>query len=104
MSSIVFCSGSDWSQVPHLTRAGWTGIAFLGILCYALGYLTWYDALQVLPAAQAGAFLYLEPLVTMLVAALKLNENITLASFLGGGIILLCVWLVNRPEMARANA
>jgi len=91
ISSIVFFSGSDWMQIPHLTRAGWTGIAFLGIICSGLAYIAWYDALQALPAAQVGAFLYIEPIVTMFVAALILNEKITLASLLGGGIILLGV-------------
>jgi len=104
ISSIVFFSGSDWMQIPHLTRAGWTGIAFLGIICSGLAYIAWYDALQALPAAQVGAFLYIEPIVTMFVAALILNEKITLASLLGGGIILLGVWIVNRPKMTRDNA
>jgi len=43
-----------------------------------------------------GAFLYLEPLVTVVVAAIVLGEAVVWASLLGGGIILLGVWLVNR--------
>jgi drug/metabolite transporter (DMT)-like permease len=49
-----------------------------------------------LPAARLGAFLYLEPPVAVVVAALLLAESVTWAALLGGGIILLGVWMVNR--------
>jgi len=103
ISSLIFFSGPDWRQIPHLSHAGWAGIAFLGIFCSGLAYIAWYDALQALPAAQVGAFLYIEPLVTMLIAALVLGEKITPASLVGGGIILLGVWLVNRREVTKEN-
>jgi len=46
-----------------------------------------------------GAFLYLEPLAAMVIAALLLSEHIVAASLVGGGLILFGVWLVNRnPE------
>ena len=54
--------------------------------------------LQALPVAQAGAFVYLEPFVTVVLAAAILDEPLLLASLIGGGTILLGVWLVNRTE------
>ncbi len=68
----------------------------LGIFGSGLAYLAWYDALQNLTANQAGVFLYIEPLVAMLLALLVLDEPVTWASLLGGAIIILGVWLVNR--------
>ncbi|MBN1147276.1 MAG: EamA family transporter, partial [Anaerolineales bacterium] len=68
-----------------------------------LAYIAWYDALQALPAAQVGSFLYMEPLVTAATAALILGEPLLLASLLGGALILLGVWLVNR-QARRRNA
>ncbi|GAH53739.1 unnamed protein product, partial [marine sediment metagenome] len=56
----------------------------------------WYDALNIIPTSQVGAFLYIEPIVAVLVAAAILGEPILLASLLGGVIILVGVWLVNR--------
>jgi len=41
-------------------------------------------------------FLYIEPLVAVVVAFFILGEAITAASLLGGGVILFGVWLVNR--------
>lgn len=97
LTSIQFFSRPYLAEVPTLTWQGWGGVAFLGIFCSGLAYLAWYDALKTLPASQLGAFLYLEPLVTVVVAALLLGETVTLASLLGGGVILLGVWQVNRP-------
>ena len=95
-SSIAFFAGGNWSEIPNLTLNGWIGIIFLGVFCSGLAYIAWYDALQALPASQVGAFLYLEPLVAVVVASAILAEPITWVSLLGGAIILLGVYLVNR--------
>lgn len=95
-SSLLFFSGPGLSQVGRLTLAGWVGIGFLGFFCSGLAYIFWYDALQTLPTAQAGAFVYLEPFVTVVVAALVLQEPLLRAALLGGGAILVGVWLVQQ--------
>ena len=97
-TSILFGTSSGLYEISNLTVKGWMGIAFLGIFCSGLAYIAWYDALQALPAAQTGAFLYIEPLVAVVVAFIVLREPITLVSLIGGGIILFGVWLVNRKE------
>jgi len=97
-TSIAFFSESHWLEIPSLTGNGWLGIAFLGVFCSGLAYIAWYDALQVLPTGQLGAFLYLEPPVAVVVAGIILAEPATWAAIMGGGIILLGVWLVNRRQ------
>jgi drug/metabolite transporter (DMT)-like permease len=97
-SSVLFFAGSGLKEITTLAWDGWMGVLFLGIFCSGLAYIFWYDALQTLPASQAGVFLYIEPLVTLVVAAAMLGEKIVLASALGGGIILFGVWLVNRSS------
>ena len=57
---------------------------FLGVLCSGLAYVFWYDALRVLPTAKVGSLLYLEPLVTMGVAAALLGEPVRFSSIAGG--------------------
>ena len=84
------------SDIDQLTSNGWLGILFLGVACSGLAYIFWYDGLQAIPASQVGAFLYLEPLVAVVVAAVVLNEPILLVSLAGGLTILAGVWLVNR--------
>ncbi len=96
-TSFHFVLAKGYADIPRLAWDGWLGVAFLGIVCSGLAYIFWYDALQALPVAQAGAFVYLEPLVTVLVAAMILGEPLLGASLVGGAIILTGVWLVNRP-------
>jgi drug/metabolite transporter (DMT)-like permease len=95
-TSLLFIPSQGFSEIPHLTRTGWIGVLFLGIFCSGLAYIAWYDALQALSAAQTGAFLYIEPLVAVTLAAIVLAEPVTWASLLGGAVILIGVWLVNR--------
>ena len=97
-STILFFMSGGLSQIGHIPWDGWAEIAFLGIFCSGLAYIFWYDALQTLPVAQTGAFLYLEPVVTVIVAALILGERLYLATLLGGVLILAGVWLVNRKK------
>jgi drug/metabolite transporter (DMT)-like permease len=95
-TSVLFFSGNGMTEIPGITQRGWLGILFLGIFCSGLAYIAWYDALQVLSTAQTGVFLYIEPLVAVVVAAIVLKEQITAPSIAGGAIILAGVWLVNR--------
>jgi drug/metabolite transporter (DMT)-like permease len=93
---LLFLGTQGISEISNLTFHGWLGVAFLGVFCSGLAYIAWYDALQTLSTAQTGVFLYIEPLVAMVVAFLILGEAIRVASLAGGAVILLGVWLVNR--------
>jgi len=95
-TTILFFADTNISEFSNLSLNGWLGVVFLGIFCSGLAYIAWYDALQVLTTAQTGVFLYIEPLVAVIVAFIILGEAITLPSLIGGGIILAGVWLVNR--------
>jgi drug/metabolite transporter (DMT)-like permease len=95
---IPFLTGRGWESIRHIASDGWFALGFLGIFCSGLAYIFWYDALKVLPVAQVGTFLYIEPVVTVIVSLLVLNEKIYPAGLLGGAIIILGVWLVNRTK------
>jgi drug/metabolite transporter (DMT)-like permease len=95
-TSLQFLAGGYWHEFGQLTATGWIAIVFLGVFCSALAYIFYNDGLRVLPASQVGAFLYLEPLVATLVAALVLSEQIVFTTLVGGVLILLGVWQVSR--------
>ena len=85
-----------WRALATISDQGWWALIFLGVACSGLAYLFWFKALDVMPATQAGVFLYLEPLVTAVLAGPMLGESTTTITALGGAAILLGVWWVNR--------
>ena len=95
-SSVLFVGGGNYIEVEALSVNGWLGVTFLGVFCSGLAYIAWYDALQALSTVETGVFLYIEPLIAMVVAFFILGEPITVASLIGGGVILFGVWLVNK--------
>ena len=97
-TSILFFATSSLQPIAQIPLNGWLAISFLGIFCSGIAYIFWYDALQALPVAQTGAFLYIEPIITVIVAAVILHERLLLATILGGITILIGVWMVNRPK------
>jgi drug/metabolite transporter (DMT)-like permease len=97
LTSILFFTGLGLAEIRSLPWQGWVAtVVVLGIFSSGFAYIFWYDALSVLPVAQTGAFVYLEPFVTAIVAAFLLDEKLGLIGFIGGLTILLGIWLVNR--------
>lgn len=84
------------SDLINLTVAGWISILFLGLFCSGIAYVLWAESLSQMPASKVGAFLYLEPFVTVFTAWIFLNEEISLLTFVSGLIIIGGVILVNR--------
>jgi len=86
----------QWNILLHLSLSAWMGILFLGVFCSGLGYLFWYSALEKKDLNIVGMYLYLEPIVTLIGAYFLLNEEIRGASLIGGGMILLGVYLATK--------
>jgi drug/metabolite transporter (DMT)-like permease len=97
LAVVPWVAAGGLGGVGRLNAAGWVSIVFLGVFCSGLAYIYWYDALRVLPTARVGSLLYLEPIVTMAVAAVVLGERVTLASVAGGLVILAGVRVATLP-------
>lgn len=97
-TSLLFLGTGNFDQVNRLSLNGWLAVAFLGVFCSGIAYIFWYDALQTLQVAQTGAFLYFEPVVTVLTSAIFLSEKMSIGGIIGAVIILTGVWLVNRKR------
>lgn len=97
MLAPLFILSDGFTQTARLTSDGWWSILFLGVACSGLAYIFWYDVLHEAEASSSATFIYIEPVVTVIVAALVLKEPIVPATLIGGAIILLGVWLVSRP-------
>ncbi len=88
-------SKSVFESVLNLSSIGWISILFLGLFCSGISYVIWAYALREMHSAKVGAYLYLEPFVTVLTAWIFLKEEITLLMVISGFIIILGVYIVN---------
>ncbi len=88
----------------NVSIQGWLALTFLGVVCSGAAYFLWFRALEQIDATQAGVFLYLEPIVTVVLAGMILGEPISAAIIVGGAVILLGVWLVNRNTVLRRSS
>lgn len=70
-------------------------LGFLGILCSMLSYILWAKVMGKLGAITTNNYLYIQPIVTMIIAAVlpSLNDPITLLSCAGCVLIIGGLWL-----------
>jgi len=93
-----FVAAAGWHEYRDLSSTSVIAILFLGIGCSGLGYWLWYAALERIDATQVAAFLYLEPLVTLLAAVALLGESVGLSTIVGGVLVLAGVLTVQTAQ------
>ncbi len=79
-------------------------VTYLGLFPAALGYGTWAYALARFPASRAGSFLYLVPLVALIISWLWLSEIPSLLALVGGVLVLAGVIVVNTRGKLRPKS
>lgn len=70
----------------------WGNLLFLGVVASMICYVLWNAAMYHLGAVRTTNYIYLNPLVTILTAALFIGERITLAALAGAALILYGMW------------
>lgn len=75
---------------------------YLGLGASAATYVTWNYALSILGAVKTSAYLYLSPIITIVISAIVLNEKITFISILG--VILIFIGIYFSEKKTKVNA
>jgi drug/metabolite transporter (DMT)-like permease len=99
-----FMVTSGWREYQDLSSTSLIAILFLGIGCSGLGYWFWYAALERIDASQVAAFLYIEPLVTLLAAVALLGETVAPSTIVGGLLVLVGVLTVQAAPLRPARS
>ena len=89
MVPLILITGREFLQdLTTMGIAGLTPVLFLGIFPTFVGYGIWFRALERLPAASAGAYIYASTLVAVVGGILVLGEPVLLATVAGGAMVI----------------
>jgi drug/metabolite transporter (DMT)-like permease len=108
-STVIFASAGAMSGMlmyvrgPQLpaTAAGWGVLASIALVATVVPVVTFLAGLGRIGPTNAAMLSTLEPVVTVLLAALLLGETLKPLSLVGGGLILVAVGLLTRAEMGQ---
>ena len=89
---------ADWSLINLLGPYEWGSILYLSLICSGVGFLLWSFALSRVEAVRAAVWLYLEPLAAFLGEFLLLNSPPSIATIVGGALIILGALLTGGRE------
>ena len=76
------------SPLPLLKAENLFCLLFLGLLGSALCYVAWNRAIERIGLVNTNNYIYLNPFITMVAAAIVLDEKITGAGFVGAVLIV----------------
>jgi drug/metabolite transporter (DMT)-like permease len=88
---------------PHLSARGWSCVAYIVLFPTVGTYFLNMFALQKVPASLVAIYIYVQPVVGALMAAVALGERPSTPTFVGGALIGSGIWLVTR-EARRVRA
>ena len=93
---LLYLSSHDFSAIIHLSTTSWLLVVYLGFISSGVAYFLWNYALNKTEASRASVFLFLIPVVAILLGKILLAERITFLSAAGAGLVLSGIYLVER--------
>lgn len=89
---------SDPCDLTAIPWDGWAVTVVLAVVCSALCYVLYGDALGDMSPLASAIFINLGPLATMVGGVVLLGETVTWMTILGGGLIIGSIFLVTAGE------
>jgi drug/metabolite transporter (DMT)-like permease len=89
-------------QPPAATPGEWAAFAYLAVVSMFLGFFAWYRGLAIGPMAQVSQVQLVQPVLTIVWAALLLREELTWPTVLGGAAVIACAAVAVRIRLRRA--
>jgi drug/metabolite transporter (DMT)-like permease len=105
-STVIFTAAGavfgmlTFSSGPHFPASsfGWAAVAAIVLIATVIPVVTFLAGLERIGPTNAAMLSTLEPVVTVLMAALLLGETLRLVTLIGGLLILTSVFLLTRGE------
>jgi drug/metabolite transporter (DMT)-like permease len=86
------------SEVSALPVSGWEALFYLSILSTVMGYSLFYTLVEKGGVSRVMIQLYLAPVFSVVGGMLLLGESVTIETLLGGGAMLLAVWIATTKK------
>jgi drug/metabolite transporter (DMT)-like permease len=111
-STVIFASAGtvyatlaivNGPQLPR-TPSGWSVVTAIVLVATVIPVVTFLAGLRRIGPTNASMLSTLEPVVTVLLAALLFDEVLQPAALIGGALILLAVLLLARSELGAASS
>jgi len=83
--------------VPQASLTGWICLAYLGVFGTAVAFVWFYDGVKVLGPARTAVFINLVPVAAVTLGVLLLGEPLEMSMLSGGVLVILGVFIINRP-------
>ncbi|MEV1129644.1 DMT family transporter [Agromyces sp. NPDC049794] len=97
---IAFAAVSVLAEPPEATPAEWSAFAYLAVVSMFLGFFAWYRGLAIGPMAQVSQVQLVQPVMSILWAAVILGEYLTWPTVLGGVAVIVCAGLAVRTRLS----
>jgi len=97
---VISFAGGEWKtfSFAQVSSQGILALLYLVVMGSLVAYLSYIYLLSILPAVQVSTYVYINPVVAVLLGVLFANEQVNLAEIVSLVIILFGVLLVNMPK------
>ena len=87
-------------EPPRASAHQWAAFLYLGVVSMFLGFFAWYRGLAIGPMVQVSQVQLVQPVLTIVSAALLLGERLTWATVVGGLVVVLCAGSAVRVRLS----
>jgi drug/metabolite transporter (DMT)-like permease len=85
----------------HAGTGAWLGFTYVSGVSMFLGFFAWYRGLAIGPMAQVSQVQLVQPVLSIVWAALLLGEKLTWPTILGGAAVIVCAGVAVRIRLDR---
>lgn len=100
----IAAAGTGNLIVPQASLQGWVSLVFLGVFGTAVAFVWFYEGVQAIGPARTAVFINLVPVAAVTFGVLLLGEPLLLSMLTGGALVILGVFIINRPAVASPAA
>src|SRR5438128_12093765 len=93
---LIVTGNNVLADLQTMGLAGLIPVLYLGIFPTFVGYGIWFRALERIPAASAGAYIYASTLVAVFGGIVILRESLTVGAIAGGAMVIAGVVLAQQ--------